>query len=74
MGNYTIFLKFENPRRGREARNFSEITENSRPQIVFRTDNFPKLSLGAPDLFVIFIFFLYDRFPTETLLILASGN
>ena len=24
MGNYTIFLKFKNPRRGRQARNFSE--------------------------------------------------
>ena len=23
MGNYTIFLKFENPRRGRQARNFT---------------------------------------------------
>ena len=24
MGNHTIFLKFENPRRGRQARNLSE--------------------------------------------------
>ena len=66
---------FENPRRGRQARNLSA----NDPKILdlklyFRTDDFPKLSLGAPDLFVIFIFFLYDRFPTETLLILASGN
>ena len=49
MANYTIFLKFENPRRGRHARNFSEndpkILElkSSSEQIIFR-----KLSLGAP--------------------------
>ena len=24
MGNYTIFLMFENPRRGRQARNFTK--------------------------------------------------
>ena len=54
---------FENPRRGRQAKNFTtnvrdkrtptdvcgEATENSRSQIVFRTDIFRKLSLGAPD-------------------------
>ena len=50
MGNYTIFLKFENPRRGRQARNLSENDpkildlESSSKQIIFR-----KLSLGAPD-------------------------
>ena len=50
MGNYTIFLKFENPRRGRQARNFSENDpkildlKSSSEQIIFR-----KLSLGAPD-------------------------
>ena len=49
MGNYTIFLKFENPRRGRQARNFSENDpkildlKSSSEQI-----NFRKLSLGAP--------------------------
>ena len=49
MGNYTIFLKFENPRRGRQARNFSENDpkildlKSSSEQISFR-----KLSLGAP--------------------------
>ena len=48
MGNYTIFLKFENPRRGRQARNFSENDQkildlkSSSEQIIFR-----KLSLGA---------------------------
>ena len=50
MGNYTIFLKFENPRRGRQARNLSENDpktldlKSSSEQIIFR-----KLSLGAPD-------------------------
>ena len=50
MGNYTIFLKFENPRRGRQAINFSENDpkildlKSSSEQIIFR-----KLSLGAPD-------------------------
>ena len=50
MGNYTIFLMFENPRRSRQARHFTEndpkILElkSSSEQIIFR-----KLSLGAPD-------------------------
>ena len=49
MGNYTTFLMFENPRRGRQARNF---TEND-PKILdlksyFRTDNFPKIVVGCP--------------------------
>ena len=49
MGNYTIVLKFENPRRGRQAKNFSENDpkildfKSSSEQIIFR-----KLSLGAP--------------------------
>ena len=49
MGNYTIFLKFENPRKGRQARNLSENDpkildlKSSSEQIIFR-----KLSLGAP--------------------------
>ena len=51
MGNYKIFFKFENPRRGRQARNFSENDpkildlKSSSEQIIFR-----KLSLGAPAL------------------------
>ena len=58
MGNYTIFLKFENPRRGRQARNFSENDpkildlKSSSKQIIFR-----KLSLGAPA--ITFISFTY---------------
>ena len=49
MGNYTIFYMFENPRRGRQARNFttnvSKILDlkSSSEQIFYR-----KLSLGAP--------------------------
>ena len=49
MGNYTIFMKFENSRRGRQARNLSENNpkilelKSSSEQIIFR-----KLSLGAP--------------------------
>ena len=49
MGNYTIFLKFENLRRGRQARNLSENDpkilglKSSSEQIILR-----KLSLGAP--------------------------
>ena len=49
MGNYTIFLRFENPRRGRQARNFSENDpkildlKSSSEQIIFK-----KLSLGTP--------------------------
>ena len=49
MGNYTIFYMFENPRRGRQPRNFSTNVskildlKSSSEQIIFR-----KLSLGAP--------------------------
>ena len=55
MGKYTIFLVFENPRRGRPARNFTENDpkilglKSSSEQIIFR-----KLSLGAPDNFQTF--------------------
>ena len=49
MGKYTIFYLFENPRRGRQARNFTTNVrkildlKSSSEQIFFR-----KLSLGAP--------------------------
>ena len=49
MDNYKIFLKFENPRRGRQARNFSENDpkildlKSSSEQIIFL-----KWSLSAP--------------------------
>ena len=38
--------RFENPRRGMQARKFNKNCS----EIVFRTDIFQKLSLGAPDL------------------------
>ena len=50
MGNYTTFLMFENPRRGRQARNFTENDpkildlKSSSEQIIFQ-----KFSLGAPE-------------------------
>ena len=46
---------FENPRRGTQARNFTtnQFSENSRSQIVFRTDIFQNLKLGAPDMIFI---------------------
>ena len=37
----------ENPRRGRQARILQQMFENSRSQIVFRTDIFQKFSLRA---------------------------
>ena len=49
MGDYTIFQMFEDPRRGRQARNFTTNVQkildlkSSSDQIFFR-----KLSLGAP--------------------------
>ena len=56
MGNYTIFYMFENHRRGRQARNFTvKCCENSKSQIVFRTDIFRELSLGAPEIYIIAI-------------------
>ena len=50
MGNYTVFQMFQNPRRGMQARNFTDKWfENSRSRFVFRTDIFRKLTLGAPE-------------------------
>ena len=50
MGNYSSFYMFENPRRGRQARNLTKnVPNSSRCQIVFRTDIFRKLLLGAPE-------------------------
>ena len=50
MGNYTIFQMFENPRRDRQARNFTTnvpkiLDLKSSPELIF----FRKLSLGAPE-------------------------
>ena len=53
MGNYTIFQMFENPRRGRQARNFTTNVpkildlKSSSEQIFFR-----KLTLGDDDVLV----------------------
>ena len=50
MGNYTILSMFENPRRDRQARNFTTnvpkilVLKSSSEQIFSR-----KLPLGAPD-------------------------
>ena len=52
MGNSTIFQMFENPRRGRQARN----STTNVPKILDlkssseSTDIFRKLTLGAPDI------------------------
>ena len=40
---------FENPRRDKQAKKFdNKFSENSRSQIVFRTDFFPKIDVGCP--------------------------
>ena len=39
---------FENPRRGRQAKTFTTTVPKILDQIVFRTDIFRKLPLGAP--------------------------
>ena len=47
-----MLLRGENEakERGRQARNiYNKCSENSRPEIVFRTDVFRKLTLGAPE-------------------------
>ena len=50
MGNYTILYMFENPRRGRQARNF---TTNAPKILVLKSSSEQtfsrKLPLGAPD-------------------------
>ena len=61
MGDYTIILMFENPRRSSQARNFTEndpkILKSSSEQIIFR-----KLSLGAPVYYNLTIYVLHtDR-------------
>ena len=46
MGNYTIFWMFENPRRGRQPRNFT----TNVPKILDLKSSFEQtLTLGAPD-------------------------
>ena len=50
MGNYIIFQMFENPSRGRQARIFTTNVPKILDHIVFRTDIFRKLTLGASDI------------------------
>ena len=62
MGNYTILYMFENPRRGRQARNFTTnvpkilVLKWSSEQIFSR-----KLPLGAPDKEATFLSQFYDE-------------
>ena len=44
---------FENPREADKQEILQKCSENSRSQIVFRTDIFRKLTLGAPDILLI---------------------
>ena len=69
MGNCTIFWMFENPRKGRQARNFTtNVPKNSRCQIVFRTDIFQKLTLAAPDFkHIAFFFTLFEGYKCNKL-------
>ena len=59
MGNYTILQMFENPRRGRQARNLTTnvpkilVPKSSSEQIFSR-----KLPLGAPDIVLLILFAL----------------
>ena len=47
MGNYTICSKILGERQA-SKKFYNEFSENSRSQIVFGTDIFRKLTLGAP--------------------------
>ena len=49
MGNYTN-ISFSERQTSKKFNN--KCSENSRSRIVFRTDNFQKLSLGAPNILV----------------------
>ena len=50
MGNYTIFPKSQERQASKKF--YNKCSENSRSQIVFRTDIFQKLTLGAPELWL----------------------
>ena len=50
MGNYIIFFRCSNILGEQASKTFyNKCSENSRSQIVLRTDIFQKLSLGAPE-------------------------
>ena len=57
MGNYTYhFLDVRKSLKRQASKKFyNKCSENSRSQIVFRTDIFRKLSLGAPEIYIIAI-------------------
>ena len=63
---------FENPKRGRQAVKFcNKCSNNSSSQIVFRTDIFQKLTLGAPVIGVVDLSYykwLYERTSLSLLL------
>ena len=75
MGNYTIFLKFENPWRGRQARNLSENDpkildlKSSSEQIIFR-----KLSLGAPVGKIALVLFCAIKMSREWVFVTIDGG
>ena len=48
MGNYTIFRCSKILEEAGKQEIYNKCSENSRSQIVFRTDIFRKLTLGAP--------------------------
>ena len=48
MGNYTIFQMFEILGEAGKQEMLQKCSENSTSEIVFRTDIFRKLTLGAP--------------------------
>ena len=54
MGSYTIFLDVRKSYEWQTGKKFyNKSSENSRSQIVFRTDIFRKLTLGAPALWLL---------------------
>ena len=48
MGNYTIFQTFENPRRGRQARNFTTKVPKILDLKSSSEQIFPKIDVGCP--------------------------
>ena len=44
---------FENPRRQALKKFYNKCSENSRSQIVFRTDIFPKIVVGCPCIIIL---------------------
>ena len=54
MGNYTIFLDVRKSKERQASKKFyNKCSKNSSSQIVFRTDNFPKIDVGYPCRFML---------------------